>query len=222
MKLSILVPIMSMLDGISKVLVLGPHPDDGEFGAGATIHKLTQQGAEVHYAVFSPCKKSLPDGLPEDTLYRELVVAAAALGIPESNLHTYDFSVRDFPAHRQDILETLITLRKAVNPELILLPNAHDIHQDHHVMYEEGVRAFKHRILLGYELPWNNHTMVTNFHVAVSESNLSAKGQALEAYQSQSFRNYASKSFIESLATVRGVQAGVTYAEAFQLIHGRG
>ena len=47
---------------------------------------------------------------------------------------------------------------------------------------------------------------------------LETKVHALAAYESQGFRPYSSPGFIRSLATVRGVQAGATYAEAFEPI----
>ena len=55
---------------IKTALVLAPHPDDGEFGCGASIHKLTQTGVEVHYVAFSPCTVSVPDGFEQNILYK--------------------------------------------------------------------------------------------------------------------------------------------------------
>lgn len=203
---------------IKKALVLAPHPDDGEFGCGASIHRLIKEGIEVHYAAFSPCTISVPKGFEKDTLYKELSKATTQLGIDKSNVHTFDFPVRNFPENRQAILDTLIQLRKTVKPDLILLPNSDDVHQDHQVIHQEGVRAFKHCCLLGYELPWNNLQFTSNFHYRVSQSNLDAKWNAINEYQSQSFRSYKSADFWDGLARVRGTQVGSEFAEAFELI----
>ena len=43
------------MNNIKKVFVLAPHPDDGEFSSGGSIKKLTEQGVEVWYIMFSPC-----------------------------------------------------------------------------------------------------------------------------------------------------------------------
>ena len=80
---------------LKTALVLAPHPDDGVL-ARASIHKLTQAGVEVHYAAFSPCTVSVPDDFEQDILYKELNKAAVQLGISESNIHTFDFPVRNF------------------------------------------------------------------------------------------------------------------------------
>ena len=36
------------------------------------------------------------------------------------------------------------------------MPAYNDVHQDHKVIYEEGVRAFKNTSIFLYEMPWNN------------------------------------------------------------------
>ncbi|MDT8394344.1 MAG: PIG-L family deacetylase [Bacteroidales bacterium] len=135
-----------------KILLLAPHPDDPEYSCGASIAKWSKDN-EIFYAAFSPCKISLPEGFHEETLYDELKHSAGILGIPEGNIHTYDFPVRRFPGFRQEILEEMIRLRNNIRPGLVLMPNSTDIHQDHKVICQEGLRAFKHTSLLGYEMP---------------------------------------------------------------------
>ena len=203
---------------IERILLLAPHPDDGELSSGASLRRWSDEGKEIWYAAFSPCKKSLPAGYAPDQLYEELRSAVSKLGIDKSHTITFDFPVRDFPQYRQAILEEMVKLKKEISPDLVLLPNSNDVHQDHHVIYEEGLRAFKHSRLLGYELPWNSLTFNSNFHVKVSPSHLDAKMNALHEYKSQQHRPYMKDNFIRSLAQVRGVQINAEYAEAFELV----
>ena len=51
-----------------NILILAPHPDDGEFGCGASIKKWSDDGANIHYLAFSPCHKSIPSGFDKDIL----------------------------------------------------------------------------------------------------------------------------------------------------------
>ena len=201
-----------------KILVLAPHTDDGELGCGGTIHKFSSEGSEVFYAAFSICTRSLPEHLHPMTLANELKAAAKILGIKQENLILFDFDVRHFPSLRQQILEEMIKLRTAVNPDLVFMPNCNDIHQDHQTIYAEGLRAFKQTTILGYELPWNNLTFTTNTFIKLSEENVKTKIAALKEYKSQSSRTYLNDDFIHSLAKTRGVQIGSEYAEAFELI----
>ena len=202
-----------------NILILAPHPDDGEFGCGASIKKWSDDGASIHYLAFSPCYKSIPNGFEKDILFSELIKACSHLGIAEDNIQTFNFPVREFPKYRQDILEELIAFRKKIGKvDLVVLPNSTDVHQDHQVIHQEGIRAFKHSRILGYELVWNNLSFTSNYHIRLSKNQLDAKWQAISEYKSQGFRNYKSQSFIEGLARVRGTQIGCEFAEAFELI----
>ena len=125
-----------------KILVLAPHTDDGELGCGASIHKFASEGKEVFYVAFSICTKSLPEHMHPMTLANEVKKATEILGVKKENLILFDFDVRHFPSHRQEILEEMIKLNASIKPDLVLMPNVNDIHQDHQTIYAEGLRAF--------------------------------------------------------------------------------
>ena len=207
-----------MFDSIKNVLVLAPHTDDGELGVGGTIARLVEQGVKVSYAAFSTAAASVPEGLPRDVLKTEVREATRRLGIPEEQLFIYDYEVRKLNYARQEVLENLIALRAQVNPDLVFMPSLHDIHQDHTTVAMEGLRAFKNKIVLGYELIWNNLTFDTQCFVQLEERHIRRKADALTAYRSQEHRDYMSEEFIFSLARTRGVQIGTAYAEAFEVI----
>jgi len=201
-----------------RALVLAPHTDDGEFGAGATLARLIEEGWEVHYAAFSTCERSVPAGFPRDVLEGEMRRATAALGIAPERVHLRRYEVREFPAARQPILEDLIRLRQEVRPRLVLLPSSQDVHQDHETIHREGVRAFKDRTVIGYELPWNNISTSAALLYEVSAEHLEAKIRALACYESQRGRSYADPEFLRGLARVRGAQLGTRFAEAFEVV----
>jgi len=200
-----------------KILVLSPHTDDGELGCGGSISKFIQEGREVWYAAFSLCSKSLPAGLPADTLANECKKATTVLGIPLHRVTLLDFEVRIFPKHRQEILEELVSMNKKINPDLVFIPSLADIHQDHGVIHVEALRAFKNCSLLGYELPWNHPSFTSPFFINLSAGDIIRKSTALKEYKSQAHRNYMEEDFIRSLAKVRGVQSNSEFAEAFEV-----
>jgi LmbE family N-acetylglucosaminyl deacetylase len=207
-----------MLFTPKSALILAPHPDDGEFGCGATVAKWIERGAEVFYTAFSPCEESLPKGFTKADIANEMFAATSKLGIHKKNVTLHDFPVRHFPEHRQAILETLVAFKKEHGPEVILLPCPTDIHQDHQVVFMEGRRAFKENTLLGYELPWNSWNFSASALSMVGEAHLAKKVEALACYSSQQTRPYFRNEFVRSLATVRGTQAGETFAEAFEVV----
>lgn len=191
-----------------KVLVLAPHTDDAEFACGASINRWITEGHDVYVASFTSAS----------ALKKEFKEASKILGVQDENLRLYQFPVRDFHSNRQGILEEMVRLGKELAPELILAPASTDTHQDHRVIHEESFRAFKRHSLIGYEMPQNNLDFKTNLFVRVSEFDLARKISALKKYKSQAKRPYIGEEFIKSLARVRGMQAGTTYAEAYEVI----
>jgi N-acetylglucosamine malate deacetylase 1 len=200
-----------------KILILAPHTDDGELGCGATIAKYIAEGKSVTYIAFSTCSQALPQHLPKDTLVSECRSATRALGI--NQLEFFDFEVRKLLFHRQEILEQLIRISKELNPETVFLPAMNDVHQDHQVVYAEGMRAFKNSNVLGYELPWNNFRFQPAYFERITEQHLQMKQTALHEYRSQAGRKYMDDDFIRSLAVVRGIQCNAPLAEAFEIYH---
>ncbi len=207
-----------MLNSVSKVLILAPHTDDGEFGCGATINKLVKQGKEVYYAAFSLAEESVPEPWPKNILEVEVKKATKVMGIKPDNLLIYRYRVRRFATHRQEILEDLVKINREIAPDLIFMPSLHDLHQDHTTVAHEGLRAFKNKSILSYELPWNNLNFTTQCFVELDEEHLQVKVEALKCYESQAGRNYSSEEFIRGLAITRGTQIGKKYAEVFEVI----
>jgi len=202
-----------------NVLVLSPHTDDVEFGAGATVHKLIRQGSDVTYVAFSICEESVPQGFPKDVLGKEVMLSAAKLGIKEKNVLIFRYKVRKFSYVRQDILEDIVKVKKERGPfDLVMVPSINDIHQDHEIISREGIRAFKNTTLLGYELGWNLIHFDTQCFCCLEVFDIEAKINAISEYKSQVNRKYSDPSVIRSLAQVHGLQGGCEYAEAFEVI----
>ena len=160
----------------------------------------------------------MPDDFPPDVLETEVRAATRVLGIPPENLIIEGFPVRKLEQYRQEVLEVLIRLKGEIEPDLVFLPSTDDLHQDHHTVSLEGLRAFKNCTLLGYEIPWNNITFNTRSFIHLQESHLDRKVEALSCYRSQLHRPYASEIFIRSLSRTRGVQIGVEFAETFDVL----
>ena len=98
------------------------------------------------------------------------------------------------------------------------MPSPNDLHQDHHTVAEECMRAFKETSILAYELPWNNISFNTQAFVKLEKRHIEKKVHALHAYNSQKKRSYLNEEFIFSWARTRGVQIKISYAETFEVI----
>ncbi|MGQ9707196.1 MAG: PIG-L deacetylase family protein [bacterium] len=202
----------------SKILILAPHTDDGELGCGGTIARFIEDGTNVFYVAFSTASESLPKGLPPNMLEIELRDACKILGIPDKNLIVFNYEVRKLNFVRQDILEHLVRLRDEIAPDIVFMPSPSDLHQDHSTVAVEGLRAFKKESAFAYELPWNNITFTSQAFIPLDEKHIAKKIEAVGAYKSQSHRDYTKPDAIRAIATMRGLQIGVKYAECFEVL----
>jgi len=200
------------------VMFVSPHTDDAELACGGMIAKMVAERNEVYYLALSACEKSVPDKFPKDILRREVKKATGVLGIKPKNLRVYDFEVREFPMQRQEILETLFSLAKSIQPDIVVAPSSYDLHQDHITTRDEVLRSFRKSTILGFEMPWDNVTFNVQAFVPLEERHLRLKMKALGCYKSQRHREYLTEEYIRGLARTRGMQIKARYAEAFEVL----
>ena len=188
-----------------RILALSPHTDDAELGAGGSIARWVEEGHTVDYWYFSTC----------DTpgIEKECKKACDVLGIADILISLYDR--RKFYQHRDEILQNLYDVHDQY--DLVLVPATGDCHQDHVVITEEAVRAFKCSIL-GYDLPWNNLSFNGRYFVKLTATQVAKKMGALDKYKTQAHREYMQSYFTMAQARMRGIQAGTKFAEAFEVI----
>ncbi len=201
-----------------RILMLGPHTDDIEFGCGGSIVKFVQDSNELFCHAFSIAENTNPTDPPKDITKKYMYDSLIHLGVKKENISISDYPVRLFPTYRQNILDDMIYLSKEIKPNIIFIPSTFDTHQDHQVISQEGFRAFKKFILLGYESPWNNLTFRTDAFSMLTKEQVNMKIEALQCYISQLGRPYITPDFLFSLARTRGGQMGSEYAEVFEVI----
>jgi bacillithiol biosynthesis deacetylase BshB1 len=107
-------------------LVIAPHPDDAELGAGGAILSLKAQGARVGVLDLTDGEPT-PHGTPE-IRRRETEAASALLGLDwRSNLGLINRSLNaDLESRRR-----LAIVLREVRPRILLAPYWEDGHPDH-------------------------------------------------------------------------------------------
>lgn len=200
-----------MIERYQNVLVLAAHPDD-EMGCAGTIRALADAEAIVSMLTFSDCR-DLNDAA---SLRAEWDAALDLLGVANRTMMRLDN--RLLPQYSLQIRDQLWMYRQN-RYDLVLCPAPSDAHQDHAAVAAEAIRTFKDTTLLGYELPVNavDSGSPTGF-VVLDERHVHVKVEHARQYASQSDKPYMAADFIRALARVRGVQAGVTFAEAFEVV----
>lgn len=202
-----------------RILVISPHADDAELGAGSSISRFIREGHEVTVYLLIT-KEKFPENFPIKDRINEFKASMKVLGVRDYRVDEYP--VREIYKYRQEILDKLIKIREEINPDIVLIPSLSDIHQDHQVAALEGYRAFNRRSnILSYELPWNTTKFMPSYYIKVKEEDVKNKIEALDRYESQKLlnRRYFNPEFLRAQLIFRGVQCNSNYAEAFEVLH---
>jgi LmbE family N-acetylglucosaminyl deacetylase len=202
---------------MKKLLVLAPHMDDENICAGS-IAKLMENGYEVHCAAFTAAENSVPKPLPRDALAIDFEKSIKILGIKKSNVIKFSYEVREFSYVRQKILENMVVMSREIAPDLVFTTSSFDFHQDHKVIHDESIRAFRTSSILGYEVMWNNINFRADVFIPLEKRHIDKKLKIAKNYISQRARRKGDLNFFKDLAKVRGAMIGVKYAECFEAI----
>lgn len=218
-----------------KVLVIAPHPDDETLGCGGTIFRHKYDGDELYWVIATGISKEAGWSV-EAVNKREAEIEAAAdkfsftdvfnFRLPTTKIDTLPIS---------DLIEKIIDVYKNVEPEIIYMPFACDVHTDHQFIAKALQSTFKWfryphiKKVLMYETPSEtefNFMEERNFrpNVFVNISHyLDDKIEAMKIYNSEigEFPFPRSEKNIRSLAAFRGSQSGFEAAEAFELVYER-
>ena len=228
------------------VLLVGAHPDDNDFGAGATVAKAARQGAEVIYLIATTGQRGSSDetmtpGRLSDIRKKEQEAAAGVLGVREVHFLEY---VDGELAPDIRLKEQIVTYLRRYRPDIVFTmdPSFYYYknvgfvnHSDHRAIGEATLDACYPlaRDLLSF--PENMkaglkphkvkeillHSFVpenANFCVDVTDT-FDIKIKALSLHKSQVPDLQKVVQRIGDRAEAAGRLAGCRYAEAFVRLH---
>jgi LmbE family N-acetylglucosaminyl deacetylase len=196
-----------------RVLFLGAHPDDIELGCGGLLHHIAKQ-TDVLCVTLSDNQKN-PD---LHNVVDEHLRSMAILGVTKESIVLGPFTTRIFPDARQEILEYFLKLRKDFKPDLIFVHTKHDIHQDHNVMTEEALRAYRGITVLGFDVVRSSYGFFPHFIVEMSEEDVNKKIEALSQYETYRDRYYFNAELTRSIMVRHGALAECPFAEGFDIL----
>lgn len=196
-----------------RILFVGAHPDDIELGCGAFLHQILPY-SEVLCVTLSDNQKN-----PNlKNVVEEHLASFAVLGVPEKSILIEQFETRKFPTLRQEVLEYLLKLRKDFQPEMVFVHTKADIHQDHNVVTDEALRAYRGTTVLGFDVVRSSYGFFPHFLVEVSEADVQAKIAALAEYKTYLDKYYFDPSLLRATMVRHGALAERPYAEGFDIL----
>jgi LmbE family N-acetylglucosaminyl deacetylase len=196
-----------------RVLFIGAHPDDIELGAGALIHNIRGK-SEVLCVTLSDNQKN--------TLLKNVVeehrASMAVLGVrPEDDIID-TFETRKFPVARQEVLEYLLKLRREFKPHIIFCHSQNDIHQDHNVVTQEALRAYRGLTVLGFDVVRSSYNFFPHFMVEVTGVDVDKKIEALSKYKTYHDKYYFDPELLRATMIRHGALAERDFAEGFDIL----
>ena len=208
-----------------NILIIAAHPDDEVLGMGGTIRKLSQNNNKIHLSVMS-------EGASAQYTDKKMIkVRQDSCRKSGKVLGISSFSFFDFPDAKLDSipqLEINKELEKIISkfkPKIVYTTPSNDISKDHLTIHECTLVATRPHTknvkqVLSYEVPGPVKTTFTpNVYENISKE-FPYKINAFKKYKSEieKFPHYRSIEALEMLSKKRGIEAGFSKAEAFQLI----
>jgi LmbE family N-acetylglucosaminyl deacetylase len=195
------------------VLFLGAHPDDIELGCGALLHHIVND-TDVLCVTLSDNQKN-----PTlKNVVTELFDSMAILGVPREKVVVEEFTTRKFPDLRQEILEYLLEIRRNFRPDIVFTHTRQDIHQDHNVVTEEALRAYRGITVLGYDVVRSSYGFFPHFLVEVTAEDVDKKIEALSMYKTYHDKYYFDTELLRATMVRHGALAERRFAEGFDIL----
>jgi LmbE family N-acetylglucosaminyl deacetylase len=194
-----------------RILAIGAHPDDIEFGCGGTLSKYARQGHEIFMLVMT-------DGASGgDVAIRRREQEESARILKATKLFWGEYPDTAIPLDRA-LIQRVEGIIQEVQPEFIFVHYGDDTHQDHRNLSTSTMTATRYtRNVLFYEGPTTQNFSPSVFVDIASV--LEEKVASLQAHASQVCKtNIEGLSIVDiarSSALFRGIQGRVRNAEGF-------
>lgn len=219
---------------MNKILVVVAHPDDELLGVGGTMIKHVLNGDEVSVLILADGETSREGAGAKEVEKRMEQIKKVAKKIKLKKIF-----IKSLPDQKLDalpLIEVIQIVEKAISaikPKVVYTHNPSDLNKDHRITFQAVLTAcrpqpnFCVKEILAFETPSSTEWQVkdgTNLfrptrYVNI-EKTFAKKIAAIKIYKDE-IREYPHpRSFvgIEILAKSRGLEAGLKYAEAFQVI----
>jgi LmbE family N-acetylglucosaminyl deacetylase len=198
-----------------NVLAIGAHPDDIELGCSATLSRLKKQGCKIYLLILSKGEASGDPKIRE----KECEKSAELLGAEKLFFGGLEDTKISDGVETINVIDKII---EEVNADIIYTHSAKDTHQDHRkVAYASLSAGRRIKKIFMYESPRAFREFLPQIYVDVDDE-IQLKNELISLFPSQHSKEWWSigpKTLHawEGLAAYRGFQAGVKWAEAFEV-----
>ncbi|MGZ3820981.1 MAG: PIG-L deacetylase family protein [Mucilaginibacter sp.] len=201
------------------IVVITPHPDDAEASCGGLIANSVAAGYKVVIITMTGGEYGIGGKTTEEARTIRMAEAKNAASVLHAKVEFFG-GIDAFLAVDTANSEKLAKILLRLNPSIVLAPWPLDVHPDHQATGLLAWRVFQDKRfsfdLFFYETTNNPHTKTFDFvptdYVEITDQ-MAIKKEATYQHKSQNPAEWYG--MYEILATVRGYEADVPYAEAY-------
>jgi LmbE family N-acetylglucosaminyl deacetylase len=221
-------------------LLVVAHPDDEVLGAGGYAFKLSSSGRRVQACILSGSVTARTQRPEDAELRKDTLRAQELLGMPEPILGGFPNIAFNTVPHLE-LVQFVERAMKECQAREVLTHHPGDLNDDHrYVSHAAQVAARLHQrngsvpplerlaymeVLSStdWAFPLPGQGFQPNAFVEIEREGVERKLEALAAYRGvmRPYPHPRSLEALEALAAMRGAQAGLQYAEAFQVVYQR-
>ncbi len=209
----------TLVYGQETVVVITPHPDDAEASCGGLIANSVAAGKKVIILTMTGGELGIGNKTPNEARAIRTAEARNAANVLHAGIEFFGAIDASLAV---DSLNTakLYDILQRLNPSIVLAPWPLDVHADHQATGLLAWRVFQDRrlnfSLFFYETTNSPHTKTFAFvptdYIDISDQ-LRVKKEATLQHKSQNPAEWYP--MYETLATVRGYESDVPFAEAY-------
>jgi LmbE family N-acetylglucosaminyl deacetylase len=211
----------------NNVCIIVPHGDDEVLGFGGVIQKHLNKDDTVH-VIFA--RKPIDERTSKQ--FENISDAKKVLGYQK--MYCLGMSEADMVNDQLVFFRRLESILKIINPDIVYTTFYNDIHQDHRIVFDWVCRAVRvwgplnvKQFFVG-EIPSStdqypsisNRGFTPNYYVELEKKELDIKVKALECYVTElmDYPHPRSAKGLFDKASIRGLECGNIYAEAFMCL----
>jgi LmbE family N-acetylglucosaminyl deacetylase len=221
---------------MNSYLIVVAHPDDEVLGAGAIISKYSKSGCKVDVCILCSSVEAREKRPSSEQFKLDIQSALSSLGVNKIFLGDFPNIALNTVSHLA-LVQFIENAIISTSPDVLITHHPSDLNNDHYITSitcQAASRLYQRRPdihplseLLYMEVlsssDWALNPSVRQFSpnifVEIGEKGIEDKISALSSYQGvmRDYPHSRSVQTIKALATYRGSQVGVMYAEAFEL-----